>query len=93
MCVESYHCENEATETARCHCRNNVAEGCDRACGGNENPQPEACPLLPVGERPSGLPAAGDGSSNDARIIGEDTNSVRRRGTGPAFWGIEPVDA
>ncbi|KAK6536163.1 hypothetical protein TWF281_000409 [Arthrobotrys megalospora] len=60
-CVASYSCSDEPTDVMGCYCRNNVREGCNNACGGDEKLQPEECPVLPVGTRPPGLPGPGDG--------------------------------
>ncbi|KAJ6259765.1 hypothetical protein Dda_5405 [Drechslerella dactyloides] len=62
-CIAAYDCTREPMEVMRCSCRNNVAMGCRRACGVGETFLPEECPLLPVGERPKGLPGAGDSVS------------------------------
>ncbi|KAF3916738.1 hypothetical protein ABW20_dc0107069 [Dactylellina cionopaga] len=64
-CIANYFCDREPTETMRCICRNNVAQGCNEACGRFQNVQPEDCPLQPVSEKPSGLPGPGVGENSE----------------------------
>ncbi|EWC44771.1 hypothetical protein DRE_06409 [Drechslerella stenobrocha 248] len=60
-CIASYDCSQQPSAAMRCYCWNNVRQGCNRACGGVEEVVPEECPMLPVSQRPEGLPDAGEG--------------------------------
>ncbi|EPS42262.1 hypothetical protein H072_3773 [Dactylellina haptotyla CBS 200.50] len=97
-CIAAYPCEKEPTDAMKCFCRNNVAQGCNDACGGYEKVQPEECPLTPVGEKPSGLPGAGDPKNTKEKIRRENSGSEEEEadrwheggGVG-MLWGFWPV--
>ncbi|KAK6538089.1 hypothetical protein TWF694_010974 [Orbilia ellipsospora] len=96
-CIAAYPCNNEPTEPMNCFCRNNVAQGCNDACGGIYKVEPEECHMMPVGDKPSGLPPAGDVPRIRVRNIDDRLEGtaahIRFVDRARALLGVWPVGA